>query len=633
MPLLGEHAMKRVYIVLLVCIVLITVHLISCSKTKDIIYVDDVRPTVETDGTIEYWKDLSSGKMYDDCNCEHEIESPLSIAKLQSYVTNDYFYDGQSHWKYQTNSNNIKTNIEEHTFENGVCTICGYIQDTPNWKSTEYVERIVKENLALDYLTEAKLLRINNLIANGTSSSNPDFYGKVIALEGEQSQPIEDVDSTTIYIFKNVSYSGEDTFIKSNSNNRKFIVLLDGTANSIKVSNSAINVLGDLYILGAGSLKIESQNNGIEANNICVINTNIDIQANGVGISANKIEFDSASIKCSTQGDGICSHKYIYAKDSNFTMNAECEYVFNSDENKEKYKLSDKDFLYKGRDGFYGLEKNKGVLDYALLNSAKGMHVIGGKDDFNKNVETIIDGLYLYNCNLNVNSKDDCVYVEYGNAFIFNSKCLFNTLCDAIRTDGIIAIIDSIYEVEASYEGIEAGYIEISNSDINIKSNDDCIEGSSYYDLEGWAIVKDSTIQCISDADDGFDTTSETLVINSKITLFGSYNGEGFDLDKDLIVYSGEIFTIASYGGEIYTNRSKQSMIVLSMSAKMAKGDKILLKTKSGEVLFEGEALAPYGLAVFSSSIFKIGDEYDIYLNDRLLLCIEITGIITRVIV
>ena len=306
------------------------------------------------------------------------------------------------------------------------------------------------------------------------------------------------------------------------------------------------------------------------------------------------------------------------------------DYVEYSEENKSEYHLSDDDFLYKERDGFYGLEKKKGVLDYALLYSAKGIHVIGDKDGFTKDIETITNGLYLYNCGINAESGDDCIYVECGNVVMNNSNCSLYSASDAIRTDGIISIIDSNYFVGGSYEGIEAGYIEINNSEVNIRSNDDCIEGSSYYNLEGFAIVKDSTILCISDADDGFDTTSKTLVINSKITLYGSYNGEGFDLDDDLIVYSGEIFTIASYGGEIYTNRSKQCMIVLSMSTKMAKGEKIFLKTKSGEVVFEGEALAPYGLAVFSSSKFRIGDEYDIYINDTLLFSVEITETIMR---
>ncbi len=623
--------MKKILVIAMLCISLFVV-LSGCSKPSGIVYFDEVSPTTISEGTKEYWKDLATGKIYSDCNLEKELNAPIIIPKINSEETNDYFYDEQFHWKHKTYSSDDKIKVEAHDFEDGVCKQCGYNQNAPNWKTTELMEHKLNANLIINYLNKEKEERLINM-ATSERRDVPDFFGEVVVLSGEQNAPIENTNKVTTYILNNITYSGNDPFIKSTANSKCFIVIPQGTYNSIKSKDDALSFVGDVYICGSGCLCINSQKNGIKVNNICIIESNIDIRADSNGIEANAVEMESVKYESRTRGDGIYCQDYIYANNSTITLNSQGEYIEYSEENKQEYNLSDEDFIYNERDGYYGMEKNRGLLAYAIARSSKGLHIAAEEDSFNRRIEMVTNGIYLYSCCVNANTTDDCFGVTFGNIVLKQCKLTCETLGDAIRTDGILMIEDTEYEVVASYEGVEAGYIEIDSSTIKICSNDDCIEASSYYGFEGWAIVKSSSVMCISEADDGFDTQGDTLVIDSNITLYGSYHGEGFDLDSKLIVVSGEIFTMSSYGGEIYTNQSKQCMVELTLSTKLEKGELLSLKTKDNRIVFEGEALALYGLVVFSSELFSIGDEYDIFINNSFASSIVISGLITRIVI
>jgi len=613
-------------IFLILCILECGVLLQGCDKTLTLAYVEEVAATTECNGIKEYWVDLSTGEMYADCYGRNKIKTPEQIARLEHETTSDYYYNQDFHWKYITNDDSIETiNKESHVFIDGVCSQCGYSQDLPNWESTELIEKRVYNNLKLNYLNEAKIKRLNDLIAKRDLSLS-DFYGDVIEISGKVVDTIKiDSENKTTLILDNVEYNNESSFIEVLSDNDVFIIVPNATKTTVQSVQKSIVSKGTIYIYGLGELSIDTESVAIEAKSIVVNGTKMDITSKDDGLKANIVELYKSEYYCNTYGDGIESSEYIYALDCKINLKSFGAYIEYCEENMDFYGLSDSDFIFKKVSDKYGCTRDKGILQYALQKSCKGLFVAGDEEAFKQEqMHTILKGIYLYDCNIESDTIDDSIGVRFGNIVIRKGEHNLKSKTNTYRADGIFFEAEATININSAYEAVEAGLVEIGSGTITANTVDDCIESYTYYGKEGSTIIKGGIIFCQSALDDGFDVYRTLLVLGGDITAIGSNYGEGFDVDGEIVISAGEIYTEARYGVATYSNLSEQNVIVFNCSTSIATNKTIIIK-KDDMILKQTSTQINAGVVVISSLNIQANDVISIYIDDELRCQIDIT--------
>lgn len=99
------------------------------------------------DGNISYWECTCCGGLFADENCEEQISYEDTVIPAEGHIAGDkYEYDGIAHWLVCTTCKEV-IDREEHTFENGVCTVCGF-NETTFTEGLAYTE-VISESMQL----------------------------------------------------------------------------------------------------------------------------------------------------------------------------------------------------------------------------------------------------------------------------------------------------------------------------------------------------------------------------------------------------------------------------------------------------------------------------------------------------
>jgi len=89
-----------------------------------------IAATCTQNGNIHYYSCDHCGKYYSDALAEHEIanHSSVIIPSTGHSFTDNYGSDATNHWLICDHGCGATDSIEPHTFVNGVCSVCGYVQ-------------------------------------------------------------------------------------------------------------------------------------------------------------------------------------------------------------------------------------------------------------------------------------------------------------------------------------------------------------------------------------------------------------------------------------------------------------------------------------------------------------------------
>ena len=89
-------------------------------------HVEAVPATCTEDGNIEYWYCTECKKCFTDQEAENETDSVVIAATGHSY-SEDWDSDETFHWHRATCVHTEEVSDKaEHSFQNGVCEVCGY---------------------------------------------------------------------------------------------------------------------------------------------------------------------------------------------------------------------------------------------------------------------------------------------------------------------------------------------------------------------------------------------------------------------------------------------------------------------------------------------------------------------------
>lgn len=608
--------------------------------------VECKEPTCIESGNEEYYICDRCNELFGDSNGKDALSQIQMINPTGHLFTNDYYYDKDYHWKECICNHDIEIVKEAHQFEDDECTICKYKLTKPNIISVEYIKE-KKNSINIDLNQDYIELDYENFV-----------YDTQLIIDKSGIYDLSNL------VFETITINAEKVVLELNNSNVGLITSSE-TCNLVKLNayNSVIgrcNVNSNLYVKGNlirfltdedfysikankcyfdnAKINIENkQNIGILAEKVMIVDSVVNIDSKLDGISANSsdlgiVYFDNSTYICNTNGDGIKAKNNIIIKESEINITSENIFVKNSSENMQKYNLTSNDFNYSKRDNVYGYKP--GIYsDYAIINSSKGLHIVGDYECFdNQSYEKNMNGILIEQSNIYINSTDDCLFSEYGFLVVEDSKLKLNSQADTIRADTIVNIVESIIDIKYCYEGVEAPQVQLFDSQITIHSNDDSIESSSRYNRAGNIIVDGGVIDVKSDNDDGFDAYNYAYVISGDIVAYGSQTqGEGFDCDKGAIFDGGNIIGVSHHTYTDFKENSSQIIIYLNYNPFNNESDmSFSIVDENGDNIVEYDIIMKFGNIVVSTNnlirnqkykmIFSNGEEIEFTCSSQVVI-------------
>jgi len=491
---------------------------------------------------------------------------------------------------------------------------------------------------------------------------------------------------TTHLYLNNATIFNNNGIAISNTNKKSnlIITVLEDTTNTVSNKGTdvnAIHVKGTLSINGSGklvvesdsktgikvskgltivdsSIEIESQNHGISARSITIKNAEIDVNdavKDGLNAECDDettsfpedysegfVKLYNVNYTCNVYGDGIQADTLVYVESGNLDITTNGQFVIYSDENKTTYELVDDDFRYIKNGTSYSKvasDYNGNVNQmYALTQSCKGIKV-GEIEYTNGEGEevSVLDGDYLILIKgenvISINSTDDAIHTNSGNAIISNGTITINTFDDAITSDYLTQVEGGTIGIESSYEGIEGAYVKITSGTINIYSNDDGINAASDdEDIKEYIIISGGNITVTANGD-GVDSNGSVLISGGSLFVNGPTTGAdaGLDSETGIIINGGTVFASSSLG-MVETPATNSTQYVLSYAQNSSmQGMKLVIKDSNGNEVFSTTIQKESQMAIISTPEFELNGTYTIYGNDTEISSFTITSTITSI--
>ena len=458
------------------------------------------------------------------------------------------------------------------------------------------------------------------------------------------------------------------------------ITLKEGTENTVRNGkDNAVHIKGSLGVNGKGTLSVTSTgksalkaskeiriadatlrltavNHAVTGAAVIAANCTVNVPSAGKdGINAECdgatafttddgfVSLTNVNYTCDVSGDGIQADTVIYIDGGNYSIKTNGNFVQKTSANMEEYEMTSDDFKYiKSGETFKRIASDEtgryGSNLYGLSQGCKGIKVgeIEYVDDEGKTV-TVTDGNYLIAVvggTFDIDSTDDGIHANSGNAIIEGGAFSISTYDDAITSDNLTKITGGDITVRTSYEGIEGGYIEISGGTIDIISSDDGINAASddksvteHIIISGGEITVDSS-------GDGIDSNGSILISGGTVTVHGPTSGRdaGLDADKGIVITGGTVFVTSTLGMvETPSTNSTQYVISYAHQSTIPAGSAITICDKDGNALVSVTVKKNCQSVIISSPDMKKGETYQIYGGDTLMTDFTVSSIITTV--
>ena len=427
-----------------------------------------------------------------------------------------------------------------------------------------------------------------------------------------------------------------------------------GTLNVISESKNAIKASKAIQIADA-TLTLTAENHGVSAASVAATNCTINVTSAGKdGINAECDEATEFSTKdgfvalnnvnytCNVSGDGIQANTVVYINGGNYDIKTNGEFIPKTQ--MSEYGMAADDFQYIKSGSTYKRiasdETNRYGSSslYGLMQSCKAIKISEIEyKDADKNTVVVNDGYYLIaiaDGNFNIDSTDDSIHTNSGDALITGGTFTISTCDDAITSDNLTKITGGDITITSCYEGIEGSYIEINGGMIDLTATDDGINAASEdRNVTEHIIISGGTIT-VNSGGDGIDSNGSILISGGTVTVHGPTTGRdaGLDADRGIVITGGTVFVTSTLGMvETPSTNSTQYVVSYAHQSTISAGSTLTLCDKDGNSLVSVTVKKSCQSVIISSPDLKIGESYSIYGGNTKMTDFTISSIITTI--
>ena len=525
---------------------------------------------------------------------------------------------------------------------------------TENKTSSEEISNdILYSESNASYITFSQNIEIQgnglSLKDDVVTISSPGTY--IVEGESEEAKIIvnSEAKGEVKIVLKDVSLtSSKGPVIDVEEAEKTYVIVEEGissittTEQDDNEESAAILSHDDLVVTGNGRLNINSENDGIKANDSLSIQlVTINITAGDDGIEVNDyISFESAVLDIVT-GEGA-------SEVTSFTP----EGGMNFNENFPKE--NDEEMMPPQEDA--DLENNREMTppdqDFSkemppINQDGERRKPEGNFDqndpmDFNEEIEDDTtpkhkgikcDGDILFkDSDITVNGEDDAIHSN-GSITIEDGTFNLKSGDDGIHADQTLTINGGSIDISMSYEGLEARELIINDGNISVTSSDDGINtadssftGNNMESDESMLTINGGNI-IVNAQGDGIDVNGNGEMNDGSLTVYGPTSGGDGAID-----YAG-IFNVN--GGTLLAGGSSTMALLPSDTSKVnslmidASNDTQILD-EEGNVVFTYSSEKSYENLVVASSKLETGKTYTIIQDGIEVNTVTITSLQTN---
>ena len=514
---------------------------------------------------------------------------------------------------------------------------------TENKTSSEEISNdILYSESNASYITFSQNIEIQgnglSLKDDVVTISSPGTY--IVEGESEEAKIIvnSEAKGEVKIVLKDVSLtSSKGPVIDVEEAEKTYVIVEEGissittTGQDDNEESAAILSHDDLVVTGNGRLNINSENDGIKANDSLSIQlVTLNITAGDDGIEVNDyISFESAVLDIVT-GEGA-SEVTSFSPESGMNFN------------KDFPKENDEEMMPPQEDA--DLENNREMTPInqdGERRKPEGNFDQNDPMDFNEEIEDDTtpkhkgikcDGDILFkDSDITVNGEDDAIHSN-GSITIESGTFNLKSGDDGIHADQTLTINSGSIDISMSYEGLEARELIINDGNISVTSSDDGINtadssftGNNMESDESMLAINGGNI-IVNAQGDGIDMNGNGEMNDGSLTIYGpTSSGDG------AIDYAG-IFNVN--GGTLLAGGSSTMALLPSDTSKVNSlmidvSNDTQIKDEEGNVVFTYSSEKSYENLVVASSKLETGKTYTIIQDGIEVNTVTITSLQTN---
>lgn len=440
-------------------------------------------------------------------------------------------------------------------------------------------------------------------------------------------------------VLKNAALASKSCALLIKNADKVFITPAEGTTNSISDGSSytlaegdaavdaAIFSKCDLTINGSGTLSVNGnyKHGIVSKDDLVITGGTIAVTSASCGIEGkDSVRITKANITVKSGTDGIRSTNeedqskgFIYIESGSVGIAASHDGI----QAESAIMLKDGTFNITSGGGTSNAQIKVEASPRAQYNSTAASDADSTKGIKSAGNIVISGGIYT------VDSADDAIHSN-SEIDVTGGSFTLKTGDDGVHADNVLKVSGGELTVSQSYEGLEAGEINISGGNINITASDDGLNaagGSDSSDKSGPGggdpFASDSSKKlCISggklivNADgDGLDSNG-AIEISGGITLVSGPSNDGngsLDYGSNAKVTGGIVIATGSSGMAETFTESTQGVIMTDVTSQNANSS-IALCDEDGNVLLSYTPQKKYTNIVLSAPTIKNGGSYNI---------------------
>lgn len=331
--------------------------------------------------------------------------------------------------------------------------------------------------------------------------------------------------------------------------------------------------------------------------------------------------FMSGTYTVKAEDDGLKSTKAVVINQANIKLEAKGDGIVAKDDKDDKkgYILIE--------NGHFDLSVGKDALQSGQLTELIGgdyqLKTAGSQnpDDSAKGIKS--DGLIaITNGVYDIDSFDDSINAT--DIDISGGNLTLATRDDAVHADGNLAITAGMLKVTNSLEGIEGATISIKGGNLNVTATDDAINGSTGdAGTEAKLEINGGDILLTANGD-GIDVNGDFTMTGGRVTVFASPTGENMVIDYDNLfkLEGGTLIGVGTFGmlGDTAYENMKSEYVQPTLTIPLLNqpaGTQLQVFDSTNKEVAKVVPSVNYSYAIVSSPEIRLGETYSIFVNGQ----------------